>query len=103
MIRCGQILLIASLLVPPWAIGEPVSAALEGSVVSLTEEVFAGLHPVVVHQPADVVYSTSIDYSAYPLAELLAHVYPDWKRLIDNECSVSLGLTTFPLTWRNNW
>jgi len=85
LIRCGQILLIASLLVPPWAIGEPVSAVPEANVVSLTEEVFAALHPVVVHQAADAVYSTSIDYSAYPLAELLANVYPDWKRLIDDE------------------
>ena len=85
MTRCGQALLILSLLVPPFAVSAADSAADGNNVVSLGHGALAELHPVIVNQANDAVYSRNVDYVAYSLAEVLAKFYPDWKRLINNE------------------
>lgn len=59
-------------------------------VVSLDAGLFEDLHTVIVAQHPDVVYGRNVDYEAYPLAELLAVAFPDWKRLLAEDAVLIL-------------
>lgn len=72
--------------------GAATAAAPGGGerVVAFDERLFDGLGTVVVSQSPDIVYGRDVDYEAWPLAQVAARAFPDWKQLLAGDAVLIL-------------
>lgn len=62
-------------------------------IVTLDDKLLAGLHQVIVSQTPDIVFNRDLNYSAYPLSEVLIKAFPDWKELLAQDAVLIMRAT----------
>jgi len=85
---CGPLLAFLALFAADGlAAGQRAEA---GRVAALDDALLDGLQTVVVSQSPDTVYGHDVDYEAWPMARIVTHAFPDWKRLVARDAVLIL-------------